>query len=173
MWLGYDTISLYGFGISSGLLGNPEVRYITDVVKMHTIKLAVYEQWPLLDRLGVGWIVAAVLLICSKPVRDFNKWHAKFMNTAIANNRPEARGIFTPVIQQSQDLNPHGSHTQLQAMTEGSLNVLTSEHLQAKRIRFSHSRDRYDSRCRNPRWSHDRSSILLGALSTGSCSTTK
>ena len=115
----------FGFGTRIGLLQNPAIRYIIDILHMHELKLSVYEQWPALSKLGFGKLVSRITPKISPTAQRFSKWYQDFTQNAIRNNRDCRRGIFAPVIEGFDKETPESKHTKEQMLAEGSFTLFT------------------------------------------------
>ena len=115
------------FGIKINLLNDPQMRYIIDLLHMHTVKLGVYEQWPALNKTGLGGLVSWLLRTFSRKTQYFNSWHHELMEQAVANNVNAANGILAPVIQGAVSSKSEFSHSQAQMLAEGSFTTFTSQ----------------------------------------------
>jgi hypothetical protein len=61
--------------------------------------MGLYEQLPTLNNLGIGKVIAEVLLKVLPQAKRFAEWYQSFLNKAVAANTTESSGIFGPVIQ--------------------------------------------------------------------------
>lgn len=61
----------FGFSLRIGLLENVDIRFILEILQIHTVKLGVYEQWPFISKIDIANVMGAVLYISSPAVRRF------------------------------------------------------------------------------------------------------
>lgn len=118
-------MSELGFGVRLGLLDNPGIRYILDMVNMHTLKLGVYEEWPDLDLMGIGNVISWLLSKTSPSVKRFNAWHHEFTEQLLKNNEKVKNGILAPIIRGPETTKAVRGHTKAQMIAEGSFVTLT------------------------------------------------
>ncbi len=87
-------MSDFGFGISTNLLFDSARDFIFPTLHVHEKKMGLYEQLPTLNNLGIGKVIAEVLLKVSPQAKRFAEWYESFLNKAVAANATESRGIF-------------------------------------------------------------------------------
>ena len=116
----------FGFGVPTRLLNKPGDRYILDLLQMHTTKLGVYEQWPNLNRIGLGRFISDLLTKASPAIQQFTQWHHDFIDHTIASNSDTARGILASVIQAGEGKNIKNGHNRAQMLAEGSFITFTA-----------------------------------------------
>ena len=114
------------FGVKIGLFEESEMRYIIDLLHMHTVKLGVYEQWPALNITGLGTIVSWLLRTCSPTTQRFNAWHKECMDKAVSTNVKDSHGVLAPVVQGAFD-GKESTHTSAQMYAEGFFTTFTSK----------------------------------------------
>ena len=132
-------MSDYGFGKRIGMMDNPSLRFIAEVLKMHTKKMAFYETWPQLTGVGIGSIVAKLLPMFSNTVQRFNEWHMGFAQGIIELNSSEPRGVYGSIVQNSREVNAKGTHGPMQSKLEGSFILNTSKYSLAQQGRLAMS----------------------------------
>lgn len=118
----------FGFGTRVGLLDSSEHHYILDLLHMHSVKFAIYEQWPSLSDVGIGSCISQLLPIASGAVLRFNSWYQSFMEKAISNNCEVGKGILAPIVQGPRTGKPMSSYTREQMLAEGSFITFTGRH---------------------------------------------
>ena len=126
-WLALDTMSDFGFGTRIGLLENADIRFILEILQIHTIKLGVYEQWPRLSNMGIAKVIGSVLQAFSPAVQRFEEWYRDFTEKAITKNRDVRNGILAPVVQGIGTGKSLSGHTKEQMLAEGLFTTFTGK----------------------------------------------
>jgi cytochrome P450 len=119
-------MSDFGFGISTNLLFDSARDFIFPTLHVHEKKIGLYEQLPTLNNLGIGKLIASVLLKVSPQAKRFAEWYESFLNKVVAANATESRGIFGPVIQSGLGRAKSPGHNKAQMIAEGSFSVFSS-----------------------------------------------
>ena len=126
-WLALDTMADFGFGTRIGLLESEDSRFILDILRVHTIKLGVYEQWPQLSKIGIANVIGSFLRSMSPAVQRFESWYRSFTETAISNNRDTRNGILAPVVEGIGTGKSLSGHTKEQMLAEGLFTTFTGK----------------------------------------------
>ena len=118
----------FGFGTRIGLLENADIRFILDILQIHTIKLGIYEQWPYLSNIGIANVMGIVLYMTSPAVQRFVSWYQSFTEKAIADNRKSRKGILAPVVEGIETGKSISGHTKEQMLAEGLFTTFTGKY---------------------------------------------
>lgn len=124
----------FGFGTRIALLENADIRFILDILQIHTIKLGIFEQWPYLSKIGISNIVGIVLYMASPAVQRFVSWYQNFTEKAIADNRKSRKGILAPVVEGIGTGKSISGHTKEQMLAEGLFTTFTGRNHELKRL---------------------------------------
>lgn len=116
----------FGLGLRTDLLRSPAREYVFPALHVHEKKMGLWEQWPVLNDIGLGNFVGRLLLIISPKAKLFNNWYQTFIEQAVQNNTSESRGIFGPVIQSGQGILEKPGHNQAQMLAEGAFSTFSS-----------------------------------------------
>ena len=117
----------FGFGSRIGLLENADIRFILEILQIHTVKLGVYEQWPFISKIGIANVMGAVLYMSSTAVQRFVSWYQNFTENAIADNRKSRKGILAPVVEGIGTGQSSSGHTKEQMLAEGLFTTFTGK----------------------------------------------
>ena len=117
----------FGFGARIGLLEDADIRFILDILQIHTIKLGIFEQWPYLSKIGIANIMGIVLYVTSPAVQRFVSWYQTFTEKAIADNRKSRKGILAPVVEGIGTGKSISGHTKEQMLAEGLFTTFTGK----------------------------------------------
>ena len=117
----------FGFGSRIGLLENADIRFILEILQIHTVKLGVYEQWPFISKIGIANVMGTVLYMSSPAVRRFVSWYQNFTENAITDNRQSRKGILAPVVEGIGTGKSLSGHTKEQMLAEGLFTTFTGK----------------------------------------------
>ena len=117
----------FGFGSRIGLLENADIRFILEILQIHTVKLGVYEQWPFISKIGIANVMGTVLYMSSPAVRRFVSWYQNFTENAITDNRESRKGILAPVVEGIGTGKSLSGHTKEQMLAEGLFTTFTGK----------------------------------------------
>ena len=117
----------FGFGSRIGLLENADIRFILEILQIHTVKLGVYEQWPFVSKIGIANFMGTVLYMSSPAVRRFVSWYQNFTENAIIDNRKSRKGILAPVVEGIGTGKSLSGHTKEQMLAEGLFTTFTGK----------------------------------------------
>ena len=116
----------FGLGLETDLLHSSAKEYVFPALHMHEKKMGLWEQWPILNDIGLGTLISRVLLLTSPKTRLFNQWYQKFLEQAIEINAFQSQGIFGPVIQSGLGNLDKPGHNQAQMLAEGAFSTFSS-----------------------------------------------
>jgi hypothetical protein len=116
----------FGLGLKTNLLCGDADRFVFPALHIHEKKMGLWEQLPLLSRLGIGDLAACLFPLFSTKARLFASWYADFLNEAIEKNTIEPRGIFGPVIQSGQGVLEKPGHNRAQMIGEGAFSTFSA-----------------------------------------------
>lgn len=124
--LGFDTMADIGLGLKTNLLSSKDREFVFTALHVHEKKMGLWEQLPMLDRIGVSTAMSLAFYLISPKARCFASWYQGFLNEAISNNTHESRGIFGPVIQSGQGTLEKPGHNYAQMIGEGAFSTFSS-----------------------------------------------
>ena len=116
----------FGLGLKTDLLRSSARDYVFPALHLHEKKMGLWEQWPILNDIGLGTMISRSLLAFSSKAKLFNKWYQRFIEQAVEENTSEIRGIFGPVIQSGQGTSKNPGHNQAQMLAEGAFSTFSS-----------------------------------------------
>ena len=117
----------FGFGSRIGLLENADIRFILEILQIHTVKLGIYEQWPFISKIGIANVMGTVLYMSSPAVQRFVSWYQDFTENAISDNRKSRKGILAPVVEGIGTGKSISGHTKEQMLAEGLFTTFTGK----------------------------------------------
>ena len=115
-----------GLGLRTNLLHDTARYYVFPALHLHEKKMGLWEQWPMLNDLGIGALASRGLLAFSPKARLFNNWYQRFIDEAVTKNTLESHGIFSPAIQSGQGKLEKPGHNQAQMLAEGAFSTFSS-----------------------------------------------
>lgn len=119
-------MSDFGLGLKPNLLRSSTRDFVFPALSIHEKKLGLWEQWPALNRIGLGPFAGLLLRSFSSKARLFNTWYQTLLEEAVTINTPNSQGIFGPAIQSGQGLLDKPGHNQIQMLAEGSFSIFSS-----------------------------------------------